>query len=142
MSASASASPTVAGTTPPATPTAEPPTTPPSPTATVNVKAVAFSGFRQTGTATAAATVTVTTDGTGPVTLTVAWFTGEVSGQAGSQDGAADTFQRSGSTQYTLALDHTFQGTGCYWGVQARTQPASADGGAWQQLLTRRCTLR
>ncbi|WP_406376012.1 serine/threonine protein kinase [Streptomyces sp. NBC_00647] len=142
VSASASASPTVAGTTPPATPTAEPPTTPPSPTATVNVKAVAFSGFRQTGTATAAATVTVTTDGTGPVTLTVAWFTGEVSGQAGSQDGAADTFQRSGSTQYTLALDHTFQGTGCYWGVQARTQPASADGGAWQQLLTRRCTLR
>ncbi|MER5384585.1 protein kinase [Streptomyces sp. NPDC002688] len=142
VSASASASPTVAGTTPPATPTAEPSTTPPSPTATVNVKAVAFSGFRQTGTATAAATVTVTTDGTGPVTLTVAWFTGEVSGQAGSQDGAADTFQRSGSTQYTLALDHTFQGTGCYWGVQARTQPASADGGAWQQLLTRRCTLR
>ncbi|MET9889014.1 serine/threonine-protein kinase [Streptomyces sp. NPDC006465] len=141
-SASASASPTVAGTTPPATPTAEPPTTPQSPTATVNVKAVAFSGFRQTGTATAAATVTVTTDGTGPVTLTVAWFTGEVSGQTGSQDGAADTFHRSGSTQYTLALDHTFQGTGCYWGVQARTQPASADGGAWQQLLTRRCTLR
>ncbi|MCX5008154.1 serine/threonine protein kinase [Streptomyces sp. NBC_00638] len=142
VSASATASATVAGTTPPATPTAEPPTTPPSPTATVNVKAVAFSGFRQTGTATAAATVTVTTDGTGPVTLTVAWFTGEVSGQTGSQDGAAETFQRSGSTQYTLSLDHTFQGTGCYWGVQARTQPASADGGAWQQLLTRRCTLR
>ncbi|MET9899703.1 serine/threonine-protein kinase [Streptomyces sp. NPDC006446] len=142
VSASATASAGVAGTTPPATPTAEPPTTPPSPTATVNVKAVAFSGFRQTGTATAAATVTVTTDGTGPVTLTVAWFTGEVNGQTGSQDGAAETFRRSGSTQYTLSLDHTFQGTGCYWGVQARTQPASADGGAWQQLLTRRCTLR
>ncbi|MFD9462961.1 protein kinase [Streptomyces sp. NPDC060027] len=141
-SASATASATVAGTTPPATPTAEPPTTSPSPTVPVNVKAVAFSGFRQTGTATAAATVTVTTDGTGPVTLTVAWFTGEVSGQTGTQDGATETFRRSGSTQYTLALDHTFQGTGCYWGVQARTQPASADGGAWQQLLTRRCTLR
>ncbi|MGW3665023.1 protein kinase domain-containing protein [Streptomyces sp. NPDC005141] len=142
VSASASASATVAGTTPPATPTAEPTTASPSPSAAVNVKAVAFSGFRQTGTATAAATVTVTTDGPGPVTLTVAWFTGEVSGQAGTQDGAAETFRRSGSTQYTLALDHTFQGTGCYWGVQARTQPASADGGAWQQLLTRRCALR
>ncbi|MET8135133.1 serine/threonine-protein kinase [Streptomyces sp. NPDC005251] len=137
----ASASATVAPPTPPATTTAEPTTTSPSPTVTVNVKSVTFSGFRQTGTATAAATATVTTDGPGPVTITVAWFTGEVSGQAGSQDGAADTYQRSGSTQYTIALAHTFQGTGCYWGVQARSQPASADGGAFQQLLTRRCTL-
>ncbi|MET8102303.1 serine/threonine-protein kinase [Streptomyces sp. NPDC005236] len=142
-SATAGSSPstTVAPPTPPASPTAEPTSASPSPSVTVGVKSVAFSGFRQTGTATAAATATVTTDGTGPVTITVAWFTGEVSGQAGTQDGAADTYRRSGSTQYTIALDHTFLGTGCYWGVQARTQPASADGGAWQQLLTRRCTI-
>jgi serine/threonine-protein kinase len=140
-SATGSASATVAPPTAPATTTAEPTTASPSPTITVNVKSVTFSGFRQTGTATAAATATVTTDGTGPVTITVAWFTGEVSGQAGAQDGSADTYQRSGSTQYTIALAHTFQGTGCYWGVQARTQPASADGGAWQQLLTRRCLI-
>ncbi|MFE2535637.1 serine/threonine-protein kinase [Streptomyces sp. NPDC059371] len=138
---SASASATLAPPTTPATTTASPTTTSPSPSPTVGVKSVVFSGFRQTGTSTAAATVTVTTDGTGPVTLTVAWFTGEVSGQAGTQDGAAETYRRSGATQYTIALDHTFQGTGCYWGVQARTQPASADGGGWEQLLTRRCSI-
>ncbi|MFE4696694.1 serine/threonine-protein kinase [Streptomyces sp. NPDC056738] len=137
----ASASATLAPPTTPATPTASPTTASPSPSPSVGVKSVVFSGFRQTGTSTAAATVTVTTDGTGPVTLTVAWFTGEVSGQAGTQDGAAETYRRSGSTQYTIALDHTFQGTGCYWGVQGRTQPASADGGGWQQLLTRRCSI-
>ncbi|MFI0960387.1 protein kinase [Streptomyces sp. NPDC021080] len=139
----ASASATVAPPTATATPTSEPTSASPSPspTPTVGVKSVSFSGFRQTGTATAAATATVTTDGTGPVTITVAWFTGEVSGQTGTQDGAAETYRRSGATQYTIALDHTFSGTGCYWGVQAHTQPASADGGAWQQLLTRRCTL-
>ncbi|MET9409075.1 serine/threonine-protein kinase [Streptomyces sp. NPDC002935] len=141
-SATATASVTVAPPTAPVTTTAEPTTTPPSPTVGVSVKSVAFSGFRQTGTATGAASVTVTTDGTGPVTITVSWFTGEVKGEAGAQDGAAETYQRSGSTKYTLALDHTFAGAGCYWGVQARTQPVSADGGAWQQLLTRRCTLR
>lgn len=146
-SASASATPdaspsaTLAPPTTPATPTASPTTASPSPSPSVGVKSVVFSGFRQTGTSTASATVTVTTDGTGPVTLTVAWFTGEVSGQAGTQDGAAETYRRSGSTQYTIALDHTFQGTGCYWGVQGRTQPASADGGGWQQLLTRRCSI-
>ncbi|MCT9007714.1 serine/threonine-protein kinase [Streptomyces rhizosphaerihabitans] len=139
--AGASTSATVAPPTSPAATTSEPTTTSPSPTIGVNVKSVTFSGFRQTGTATAAATATVTTDGTGPVTITVAWFTGEVSGQAGAQDGATETYQRSGSTQYTIALGHTFQGAGCYWGVQARTQPASADGGAWQQLLTRRCMI-
>ncbi|WP_392959223.1 hypothetical protein [Streptomyces sp. LN245] len=138
---SASASATLAPPTTPTTTTASPTTTSPSPSPTVGVKSVVFSGFRQTGNSTAAATATVTTDGTGPVTLTVAWFTGEVSGQAGTQDGAAETYRRSGATQYTIALDHTFQGTGCYWGVQARTQPASADGGGWEQLLTRRCSI-
>jgi serine/threonine-protein kinase len=141
-SASATASVSVSATAPPATTSAEPTTTPSSPTPSVNVKSVTFSGFRQTGTATGAATVTVTTDGPGPVTLTVTWSTGEVSGQPGAQDGPAETYQRDGATQYTLTLDHTFQGPGCYWGVQARTQPASADGGATQQLLTRRCDLR
>ncbi|MFE1291043.1 protein kinase [Streptomyces sp. NPDC058751] len=139
----ASASPTVAPPATPATPTTGPTTASPSPTPTptVGVRSVAFSGFRQTGTTTAEATVTVTTDGTGPVTLTIAWFTSEVSGQSGTQDGAAETYRRSGSTQYTIALNHTFRGTDCYWGVRATTQPASADGGARQQLLTRRCTI-
>ncbi|MFE2822039.1 protein kinase [Streptomyces sp. NPDC059271] len=136
---SASTTATVAPPTTAAPTTAAPTTASPSPE--VGVKSVVFGGFRQTGTATATASVTVTTDGTGPVDITVTWSTGDTSGQAGAQDGGADTYRRSGSTQYTIALDHTFQGAGCYWGVRAGTQPVSADGGASQQLLTRRCTI-
>ncbi|MFJ1967571.1 serine/threonine-protein kinase [Streptomyces sp. NPDC087903] len=126
-------------TTPP--PTTESPTTPATPSAPA-VKDVTVSGFRQTGPTTGTTTVTVTADGTGPISITVSWYTGDTSGQLGTPDGTPQTFDRSGATQYTLTVDHTFQGTGCYWGVQATTNPASADGGASQQLLTRRCDIR
>ncbi|MFE1248302.1 serine/threonine-protein kinase [Streptomyces sp. NPDC058735] len=126
--------------------TAQPPSTtaPASPTGPVSpaVKDVTVSSFRQTGPATAEATLGVTTDGTGPVTITVSWSTSDTAGQPGTPDGASQTFERSGATQYTLTVDHTFQTLGCYWSVQATTNPASADGGASQQLLTRRCDLR
>ncbi|MCK8433157.1 serine/threonine protein kinase [Streptomyces sp. D2-8] len=121
-----------------ATPTTAAPTSP----AGATVKDVAVSAFRQTGPSTATATVDITTDGTGPLSLTVSWFTGDTAGEPGSPDGASQTFQRSGATQYTLTVDHTFQNLGCYWTVQATTTPAAADGGASQQLLTRRCFLR
>ncbi|MER5433256.1 serine/threonine-protein kinase [Streptomyces sp. NPDC002588] len=136
--ASASPSPSASPSTSPSTSTS----TSPSPSASTAVKEVTVSDFRQTGTDTATTTVTVTTDGTGPVSVTLAWFSGDAAGQAGSADGAAVSYRRSGATQYTLTVDHTFQGTGCYWTVQATTSPASADGGASQQLLTRRCVLR
>jgi hypothetical protein len=100
------------------------------------------SAFRQTGPTSATATIDITTDGTGPVSITVSWFTGRTAGQLGTADGPSQTFERSGATQYSLTVDHTFQGLGCYWAVQATTTPASADGGASQQLLTRRCDLR
>ena len=101
-----------------------------------------MSGFQQTGYTTGRATVVITTDGTGPVSLTVSWFTGNTGGQLGTPDGASQTFRRSGATQYTFTVDHTFQGSGCYWAVRATTTPASADGGASQQLLTRQCEIR
>lgn len=101
-----------------------------------------MSGFRQTGPTTATATIGITTDGTGPLSLTVSWFAGDTGGQLGTQDGAVQTLERSGATQYTLTVDHTFRNLGCYWAVRATTTPASADGGASQQLLTRRCDLR
>ncbi|WP_340374007.1 serine/threonine-protein kinase [Streptomyces sp. SS7] len=123
-----------------ASPTSSPSPSP-SPSAATAVKDVTVSAFRQTGPATATTTITVTADGTGPVTLTLAWFTGNAAGQAGSADGS-ESYRRSGARQYTLTVDHTFQGTGCYWTVQATTSPASADGGASQQLLTRGCQLR
>jgi serine/threonine-protein kinase len=144
-----SASPPVAtaGTgTPTGTPTA--PGSPSASTGTspsaapVAIKDVAVSGFRQTGPASATATITVTADGTGPVSVTLDWFTGNIGGQPGTEDGAPTSYQRSGATQYTLTVDHTFQGTGCYWTVRATTSPASADGGASQQLLTRQCEIR
>ncbi|MEU6533643.1 serine/threonine-protein kinase [Streptomyces sp. NPDC046928] len=115
-----------------------PPTTPTAPA----VKDVAVSGFTQTGPTTATATVVVTTDGTGPVSVTVSWSTGNLAGLPGSADGAAQTFTRSGATRYTIPVDHTFQNRGCYWFVQATTDPAAAGGAATQQLLTRQCDLR
>ncbi|WP_030680583.1 serine/threonine-protein kinase [Streptomyces cellulosae] len=131
-------------TTPTATATEAAPTTA-SPTAPAPpaVKDVAVSSFQQTGPTTASATIDITTDGTGPISVTVSWSTGDTGLQLGTTpDGSSQTFDRSGATQYTLTVDHTFQGTGCYWTVQATTTPASADGGASQQLLTRGCGLR
>jgi hypothetical protein len=132
--------------------TTEPPTVPgstgptavtsPSAPAPAAVKDVAVADFRQTGPATATATITVTTDDTGPVSIRVGWFTGNSSGQPGSADGEPTSSQRSGATQYTLTIDHAFQGTGCYWTVQATTSPAPASGAASQQLLTPQCEIR
>ncbi|MFG2576921.1 serine/threonine-protein kinase [Streptomyces sp. NPDC048481] len=142
-SASATASPSPettasGGTTVEPTPT----TADPSPPSAPAVKDVAITDFRQTGSTTATTTVTVTADGTGPISLTLSWFTGDTGRGSGAPDGASRTFRRSGATQYTLTVDHTFRGTGCYWTVGAATSPASADGGASQQLLTRRCEIR
>lgn len=127
------------GTTPTAPTTEAPPTTDPlTPTA---VKDVAVSDFRQSGPTTATATLGITTDGTGPVTITVSWFTSNSAGQLGTPDGASQTFERSGATQYALTVDHTFLSRGCYWAVRITTTPTSSDGGASQQLLTRQCEI-
>jgi Protein kinase domain len=128
---------TSGGTTTGATPTSAAPTS----SAASAVKDVAVSGFRQTGFTTGTATVAITTDGTGPVSITVSWFTGDTGGQLGTPDGS-QTFERSGATQYTIGVDHTFQGKGCYWAVQAATESASAHASASQQLLTRQCEIR
>ncbi|MEU5277044.1 serine/threonine-protein kinase [Streptomyces asoensis] len=106
------------------------------------VKDVTVTGLRQTGPTTATATVDVTTDGTGPFTVTVAWFTGDSARGLGTADGAPQTFRRSGATSYSLTADHTFQNQGCYWTVRVTTTPASGDGGASQQLVTRQCDIR
>ncbi|CAL9633557.1 Serine_threonine-protein kinase PknD [Streptomyces sp. enrichment culture] len=126
----------------PPTDTEAPPTgAPPTTTAPTAVKDVTVTAFQQTGPFTGSATFTVTTDGTGPVSVTVGWFTGDTPGRPGTQDGAAQTLERVGATSYTVTVEHTFQSRGCYWTVQATTTPASADGGASQQLLTRQCEL-
>ncbi|MFG2793828.1 serine/threonine-protein kinase [Streptomyces sp. NPDC048419] len=142
---SATASP-VQGTTPgeattAATPTTAPATSPAGPAAPA-VKNVAVSAFQQTGPTTATATVDITTDGTGPLSLTVSWFTSNIGIQLGSPDGTAQTFQRSGATHYTITVDHPFQNDGCYWAVQATTTPAAATGTSSQQILTRQCEIR
>lgn len=141
-SASPSAT-TSAPTTPTASaPSSTEPSTKPTPTvAPVRVKSVSVTGFRQTGSSTAAASVDVATDGTGPVTIVVSWFTGDTKGAPGAVENTR-SFERSGATRYTLDLAHTFQGTGCYWGVRASTDPASENGGSTQELLTRRCRIQ
>ncbi|MGW0699086.1 protein kinase domain-containing protein [Streptomyces sp. NPDC002867] len=129
------AGPTTWPTTEPSTEPSPEPTTPTS--APVSVRSVSVTSFRQTGTTTGAASVDVATDGTGPVTIVVSWNAGDTMGQPGAPDGT-QTFERSGATRYTLPLTHTFQGQGCYWGVQASTAPGAANGTSTRQLLTRR----
>jgi eukaryotic-like serine/threonine-protein kinase len=124
-----------------ATPTTAPVTSPTAPAAPA-VKNVAVSAFQQTGPTTGTATIDITTDGTGPLSLTVSWFTSNTGIQLGSPDGASQTFERSGATHYTITVDHTFQNDGCYWAVQATTTPAAAGGAASQQILTRQCQIR
>ncbi|MFC5805209.1 serine/threonine-protein kinase [Streptomyces formicae] len=133
-----SAPPSVTLTAPPPV-TSEPPVTP-EPPAPVSIVSVSVASLRQTGTSTAAATVDVVTDGTGPVTIVLNWATGEAKGGPGTADGT-DTSERRGATRYRLAVDHTFQGRGCYWSLRADTTPAAANGGSRQEILTRRCTV-
>ncbi|WP_324611639.1 cellulose-binding domain-containing protein [Streptomyces viridochromogenes] len=130
--------PTPSTTTP--TPTPTDPTTPPTTRPPVSVTAVSVTGLRQIGPTTAEATVEITTDGTGPVTLLVEWFTGDQQGSPGAPDGS-DTLRRQGSTHYTLTLSHSVRGAGCYWGARATTNPAAASGGSLQQVFIRRCVI-
>lgn len=122
---------------PPAEPADAPVSSPPPTVVPVRVKSVDVTGFRQTGPGTAAATVEIVTDGTGPVTIAVSWSTSNAKGEPGTVEHTG-AFERSGATGYTLTLDHTYQGTGCYWTVRASTDPAAANGASTQQLLTRR----
>ncbi|MFF5922114.1 serine/threonine-protein kinase [Streptomyces flavochromogenes] len=134
---SGSTSPT-APTTPP-TPTVTSSTTTPAPPPVV-VTAVSVTSLRQTGSASASGTVEVTTDGTGPVTIHIEWFTGDEKGAPGAPDGS-ETYQREGATRYSLSLAHDVRGAGCYWGLRATTYPAAANGGSLQQIFIRRCTI-
>ncbi|MEU2078079.1 serine/threonine-protein kinase [Streptomyces sp. NPDC013489] len=123
----------------PTTPTATPTTTTPPPPPVV-VTAVSVTSLRQTGPTTASGTVEVTTDGTGPVTIRVEWFTGDEEGSPGAPDGA-ETYQREGATRYTLTLAHDVRGAGCYWGLRATSDPAASNGGSLQQIFIRRCVI-
>ncbi|WP_329123774.1 serine/threonine-protein kinase [Streptomyces sp. NBC_01353] len=135
----ATTSPTTAAPTTTAPPT-DPVTSPPTSTRPVGVKSVSVTGLRQTGTGTAEATFEVVTDGTGPVTVLIGWFTSDAKGEPGIADGS-ESLRRSGATRYTFTLTHAFQGRGCYWGVRATTDPSAANGGSTQQVLTRGCTV-
>ncbi|MFJ5136241.1 serine/threonine-protein kinase [Streptomyces sp. NPDC088707] len=136
---SGSTSPTAPTPSAPTTPTVTPTTTTPTPPP-VTVTAVSVTSLRQTGSTTAAGTVEVTTDGTGPVTIHIEWFTGDEKGASGAPDGS-ETYQREGATQYTLTLAHDVRGAGCYWGLRATTYPAASNGGSLQQIFIRRCTI-
>lgn len=128
----AAVTPTVSG-----EPWVTPSTSPSATAAVVRVKSVSVTSFRQTGTSTAAASVDVVTDGPGPVRIVVSWLTGDAPNQPGVVE-STQSYDRNGATRYTLALEHGFQGTGCYWSVRASTDPAAAGGDATRQILTRR----
>ncbi|MFF0448940.1 serine/threonine-protein kinase [Streptomyces sp. NPDC004609] len=151
-SASPSPSPSDGTVTDPATPSPSPstgtsgppvttgPTTPPAspepsapPSAPTKVRAVSVSAPVVTG-ATATSTITVTTDGTGPVTVLVTWYAGDVPGEPGTPTGS-DSHRREGATSYTFPVSHTYQGrAGCYRSVRATTEPAAANGSSTRQF--------
>ncbi|WP_406065783.1 serine/threonine protein kinase [Streptomyces sp. NBC_01077] len=134
-----SASPTTSAPPTGMTPTTTPPTTAPT-SPPVSVTAVSVTSLRQTGPTAASGAVEVTTDGTGPVTIHIEWFTGDEQGAPGAPDGS-ETYRREGATRYTLTLAHDVRGAGCYWGLRATTDPAAGNGGSLQQVFIRRCTI-
>ncbi|MFE4631833.1 serine/threonine-protein kinase [Streptomyces sp. NPDC056773] len=155
-SASPSASPTPSHTLLPPTPTPKPtwtvtrpptrtptatPTPTPSPTPTVRISAVNVLSFRQTAPGTAEAALSVDSDGAGPYTLVVEWFTGDDKGALTVPDGRELIEFGAGSpgTQ-TRTLAHAFtQGAGCYWSVRATTKPAAANQSSVQSIYIRGC---
>ncbi|MCB5166729.1 serine/threonine protein kinase [Streptomyces bambusae] len=110
-------------------------TRPPEPP--VRVRSVEVSSFRQTGVAGGEAVVSVATEGRGPVSVTLEWFTSDASGRLGAAEGT-DVLTVHGGP---LTATHSFTGSGCYWAVRATTRPAAGNGSSVRELLTRRCTI-
>ncbi|WP_407840452.1 serine/threonine-protein kinase [Streptomyces sp. DSM 116496] len=122
--------------TPSATPT---PTPTPSPSPKVKISAVNVTSFRQTGPGATEAGFSVESDGAGPYTLVVEWFTGDDKGALTVPDGRQTVAFGAGSPG-TQTLAHTFaQGAGCYWSVRATTQPAAANQSSVQSIYIRGC---
>ncbi|MCX4776445.1 serine/threonine-protein kinase [Streptomyces sp. NBC_01264] len=151
-SPSASPSPSYTMPTPTLTPTPTPkptwtvtksPTPSPTPTPTsspsVRISAVNVTSFRQTGPGTTEAAFSVDSDGAGPYTLVVEWFTGDTKGALTVPDGSQSIEFGAGSPG-TRTLAHTFaQGAGCYWSVRATTKPAAANQSSVQSIYIRGC---
>ncbi len=153
-SASPSASPSPSYTLAPPTPTptwtvTKPPSPTPTPSATptptptpspkVKISAVNVTAFRRTETLTAQAAFSVESDGAGPYTLVVEWFTGDTEGALTVPDGRQTVAFAAGSPG-TQTLAHTFaQGAGCYWSVRATTTPAAANHSSVQSIYVRGC---
>ncbi|MFE5854621.1 protein kinase [Streptomyces sp. NPDC056500] len=122
-----------------------PPSTRPSPSASatppVRVRSVAVNSFQQRRRGPVAdAAISVLTDGTGTVTVVVTWYTGDVPGELGTAEGS-ESFTLQGAQEYALTPSHAFQGTGCYLGVRATTQPDATSGESTRQI-TRGCALQ
>lgn len=124
----------------PPTPSATPTPTPsPTPTPKVKISAVSVTSFRQTAPGTTEAAFSVDSDGAGPYTLVVEWFTGDAKGALTVPDGRR-TVAFGPGTPGTATLAHTFtQGGGCYWSVRATTQPAAANQSSVQSISIRGC---
>lgn len=122
------------------TPSAAPTPTPtPSPSPKVKISAVTVTSFRQTAPGTTEASFSVESDGAGPYTLVVEWFTGDTKGALTVPDGRQTVAFPAGNPG-TQTLAHTFtQGAGCYWSVRATTTPAAANQSSVQSIYIRGC---
>lgn len=115
------------------------PTVTPTPSPKVRISAVNVTSFKRTASATTEAAFSVESDGAGPYTLVVEWFTGDTEGALTMPDGSQKTAFGAGSPG-TRTLAHTFaQGAGCYWSVRATTTPAAANQSSVQSIYIRGC---
>ncbi|MCM2390590.1 serine/threonine-protein kinase [Streptomyces albipurpureus] len=117
----------------------------PSPSVSIppplRVRSVSVTSFQQRLRGpTADASIAVLTDGTGPITVVVTWFTGDAQGELGIAEGS-ESFPLSGAQEYVLTPSHSFQGAGCYLGVSVGTRPHATNGNASQQIY-RGCAIQ
>ncbi|MER6434540.1 serine/threonine-protein kinase [Streptomyces sp900105245] len=115
---------------------------PPPPAPAPSIKEVKITRFEQTGALTANMSLHIRTDGDGPFSLKVTWYTGEKQGDLGQPDGEPRVFERNGYDEYTLTLDHTVVHDACFWSVEISSDPASVDGSDSRQLLAQRCVFQ
>lgn len=105
-----------------------------SPSPPLRVRSVSVTSFQQRRRGpTADAAIEVLTDGTGPITVVVTWFTGDAQGELGLAEGS-ESFPLSGAREYVLTPSHSFTGAGCYLGIGVGTRPDAASGSAAQQI--------
>ncbi|MFJ9968330.1 protein kinase domain-containing protein [Streptomyces avermitilis] len=87
-------------------------------------------------------TVIVTTTRSDAFTLELTWYDSDRADAPGVKNGSTESHRFSGRTTYQFTSRHEFTTCPPFWGVQARTTPAAASGGAYQDMGALACILQ